>query len=170
MTVSVSCIFLKHYDCTILIDVTVFIPERVRVAEGSGTLQVCAFMFNSEPIQRDFTIYLTTVDGTGTKLWFSKEGKFHLPTALAGSDYVGVASEQTFTYGSLGGTTRCLDITLLDNEALEESLTFSVVLFTIDPHVALGRTTTTIAIMDDDGMFGMMFFLPEFTYQSLVFI
>ena len=80
-------------------------------------------------------------------------GSFHSLTALAGSDYVSVASDLTFTFGSIGGASRCLDITLLDNKALEESLTFSVVLFTTDPHVLLGRTTTDVTIMDDDGMF-----------------
>ena len=46
--------------------------------------------------------------------------------------------------------TVCVNITLLDDEALEGNQTFTVTL-TTNPEVELGNDVTTITITDDDG-------------------
>ena len=43
----------------------VAVPAMVSVGEGDGMVQVCATLSAVEDTERDFTITLTTSDGTG---------------------------------------------------------------------------------------------------------
>ncbi len=67
--------------------------------------------------------------------------------ALAGSDYTNVSIEAIFTTGSI----RCVDISILDDNALEGDQTFTVILSTSDPNVLLGNDVAIIIIRDNDG-------------------
>ena len=46
-----------------------------------------------------------------------------------------------------------MNITILEDGALEGDQTFTVVLTTLDPDVMLSRNLTTVTIMDNDGLF-----------------
>ena len=71
--------------------------------------------------------------------------------ATIDSDYTSVSSDEVFTTGSTDNDTRCVNITIEDDEALERDETFTVTLTTSDPNVMLGQDMTTITIVDNDG-------------------
>ena len=70
---------------------------------------------------------------------------------MAGGDYISAISAETFTSGSMGGAARCVNISIIDDRALEDNETFTVVLTTSDPDVILGTSRTTVTITDNDG-------------------
>ncbi len=70
--------------------------------------------------------------------------------ALFGSDYVSGPSDVIFYSGS-NNSTACVNITILDDNALELEQTFTVTLTTSDPDVLLGSDVTTVTITDNDG-------------------
>ena len=72
-------------------------------------------------------------------------------TATGGSDYTSVSSNEVFPSGSTDTDTRCVNITLEDDEALERDETFTVTLTTSDPNVMLGQDVTTVTVVDNDG-------------------
>ncbi len=72
---------------------------------------------------------------------------------MDGLDYVPVAANLTFVTGSTNNDVRCLNITIVDDSALEGNQTFTVKLTTSDPDVIPGINITTINIADDDGTF-----------------
>ena len=71
--------------------------------------------------------------------------------AMAGFDYTSISVSQIFASGSANGTTRCVDIFVQDDEALEGNQTFTLAIATSDSNVVLGTDVTVISIMDDDG-------------------
>jgi hypothetical protein len=76
---------------------------------------------------------------------------FYPITAADGSDYTGDSFNTTFTSGSMYGATRCVNITILEDGALEGDQTFTVMLTTSDPNVVIGINMTVVTIMDNDG-------------------
>ena len=67
--------------------------------------------------------------------------------ARAGLDYIGISSNETFDPGSLDGTVRCANITLLiGSQSNRQNLNFTVTLTTSDPDVTLRRGLTNVAI------------------------
>ncbi len=74
-----------------------------------------------------------------------------LITAMTSFDYVKIFSNEIFTSGSTDNATRCVDIFILDDEALEGNQAFNVTLTTLDLDVMLGTDMTTITITDNDG-------------------
>ena len=68
------------------------------------------------------------------------------------SDYTTVSSTQTFTSGSRNGTTRCIDINIVDNDIFEGNQYFIVKSTIRNPHVMLGVAVSNITILDYDGM------------------
>ncbi len=54
---------LRHYH----LDVTVSVPAMLTVGEGDGMVQVCATLSAIEDTERNFTLTLSTNDGTGMK-------------------------------------------------------------------------------------------------------
>ena len=58
-----------------------------------------------------------------------------------------------FISGSPDGAMVCVNITIVDDGALEGNQTFMVTLRTLDPNdaVMVAMNTTTITIMDNDG-------------------
>lgn len=71
-------------------------------------------------------------------------------TALAGTDYVNVSSKEVFPFGSTNGATTCVDITILDDNAMEGDQTFNVALTTSNPNVLLGNIVAVISIINND--------------------
>ena len=69
---------------------------------------------------------------------------------MAGSDYFSDLSSIIFDSESPDNTTRCVNIIILDDDALEGNQTFALTLTTADPDVILGTTETDITITDDD--------------------
>ncbi len=72
-------------------------------------------------------------------------------TALSGSDYVYLSSDMIFTSGSTDNTVVCVDINILEDDALEGNQTFVATLTTLDLDAILGNIETTTTITDNDG-------------------
>ena len=70
---------------------------------------------------------------------------------MAGVDYISVSSNQTFPSGSTNNATRCINISISEDQAFEGDHTFTVILTTDDTSIMLGTTVTVITIIDDDG-------------------
>lgn len=70
---------------------------------------------------------------------------------VAGSDYVGVSSLQTFTSGSSNGSTKCSSITILNDNIYEGNESFSIIQTTDDSSVNL-ITPSSVTILDYDGV------------------
>ncbi len=62
-----------------------------------------------------------------------------------------VSSNVYFSSGSTNNDARCVSISILEDNALEDDLTFTVTLTTSDPDVVLGNYMTVITIIDNDG-------------------
>lgn len=72
----------------------------------------------------------------------------------AGEDFVGINSETIVVTPENLGELLQVNITLLDDDILELMLEmFTVCLETADPGVTLTTNTTTVLIVEDDGMF-----------------
>ena len=72
--------------------------------------------------------------------------------ATSVSDYTPLSSVETFVAGSTDNATRCVNITILDDAALEGDQTFTLTLSTSDPDVVLGNNVTLITIEDNDSV------------------
>ena len=59
--------------------------------------------------------------------------------------------ELTFTSGSMDNVTRCVDISIIDDNALEGEETFTVALTTFEHNVVLGNDLLIVTIIDNDG-------------------
>ena len=70
--------------------------------------------------------------------------------ALNGSDYATLSLNHTFVDGSQNGTTFCVEIYILDDEAFETTEIFTLELTTLDSSVRLG-SNALISIIDNDG-------------------
>ena len=116
-------------------------------------VQVCATLSAANDTEGDFTITLATTGGDDTG-W--SDDKNHCLSILvynlatAQSDYTSVSSNRVFTSGSTDNDTRCVNITVEDDEALEGDETFTVTLTTSHPNVIIGQVMTTVTIMDND--------------------
>ena len=75
-------------------------------------------------------------------------------SAMAPFDYTSVNLNQMFSTGSADGATECVNIHIIDDNALEANQTFSVILSTMDPddEVMIAVNITVIIIIDNDGM------------------
>ena len=69
---------------------------------------------------------------------------------MAGFEYVGISSDVTFVPGSASSDVQCMNISIIDDTALEGNFSFIVSLTSSDPDVLVGRDTATIIITDDD--------------------
>lgn len=91
----------------------------------------------------------------------------YLPATLAtvDFDYTSVSSDVVFMSGSTDGDTRCVDITIEDDEALEINETFTLALTSSDPNVMFGQDMTTVIIVDNDGWY--LAHLADFTEEQI---
>ena len=71
---------------------------------------------------------------------------------MTNSDYISPSSDHIFASGSPSGTTECVDIMIVDDDALEGNQTFTVTLITQDPNneVMVVANLTRIMITDND--------------------
>ena len=77
-------------------------------------------------------------------------GNSSLHAAMFDTDYTSISSDEVFPSGSTDGT-MCVNITILDDTALEGNQSFTLTLTTSDPDVVLGNNVTIITITDNDG-------------------
>ena len=96
-----------------------------------------------EPLSLYSNQYFVLVEGSESY----RLGSF---TALDDIDYIGVSSYLTYTSGSSNGTTKCVEIRILDDKAFEGNQYFTVTYFTSDRSVRI-RSGTFVSIVDDDG-------------------
>ena len=75
----------------------------------------------------------------------------HNLEAIVNSDYYNHFSTEIFASGSTDGATRCVDITIIDDDSLEGDQTFTVTLSTSDPNVVIVTSRINITIIDNDG-------------------
>ena len=71
---------------------------------------------------------------------------------MESSDYTFTPSDIIFLSGSSDSTAGCVNITILDDAALEGNQTFTVTLTTSDPSVLLANDMTVITIEDNDSV------------------
>ncbi len=70
--------------------------------------------------------------------------------ALSGSDYSYRSSDTIFTSGATDNTVNCVDMIILEDDALEGDQTFTVALSTSDLDVILENDETNTTITDND--------------------
>ena len=125
------------------------VPASLTVSEKDGTVNVCVTLSTKDDIGRNIQFKLSTRDGTGTFAFnLSQFIVYH--TGLAGSDYFARSLSREFRHGSSNGDFRCVDISILDDNALEGSQEFFVILITQHRFVRISAVKTTIIITDDD--------------------
>ena len=83
---------------------------------------------------------------------------------LAGIDFVGLSSTEVFLSGSSNGDTRCVNITIIDDNILEEEKIFTLILNTDDQSVILGEPEAVITIVDQ---FNGSSFRMQFSMDSM---
>ena len=147
--VSIFLVFMSFYSCILV--VTVSLPSTtLSVHEDIGNLTVCVTLSGRN--SRDFSVILTTNDLTGEKISIHVMSlSIHSSSAFAGHDYTGASMTLTMPAGSTSGVVKCMNISIIDDGALEVIETFTVTLTTTDPDVMLGKNKTVVTIMDDDG-------------------
>ena len=67
------------------------------------------------------------------------------------SDYSSGYFQEMFISGSANNATQCVNISIVDDDALEGNQTFLLSLTTSDSRVIVGTNLTTITIKDNDG-------------------
>ena len=73
--------------------------------------------------------------------------------AMENSDFTFLSTDLIFLRGSTDSTSKCVNITITDDTALEGNQAFTVTLTTSDPDVVLRNSMTTITIEDNDSEF-----------------
>ncbi|MEM9264082.1 MAG: DUF4347 domain-containing protein [Cyanobacteria bacterium P01_F01_bin.13] len=106
-----------------------FITATVSVGEGDGTASIT--------VQRS-----GDVSGTASVEFSTSNG-----TATAGGDYTTTSDTLTFTAGQ---TSQTITVPILNNIAVEDSETFSVILSNPTGAVLGPQTTSTVTILDND--------------------
>ncbi len=152
-SINVTCVDIM----CISTDVHVSVESMLSVGEGDGMVRVCATLSALEDTERNVTISLTTSDGTGI---LNVKGVLnyspHRIAAMVVDDYIRFSSNNTFSSGSIDNDTRCVDVSIVDDDVLEGNQNFIVTLTTPDPNVILGNEMTTVAIIDNDGLLFLM--------------
>ena len=138
------------------------ISSVASVAEGDPSFSVCSIlmMASSETtLAVEVTVSLFTVDGTGNQvlLFEAQLGRqgllYHTATSGSG-DYEPLAAPVTFPAGSADGAEMCAYV-ILNSDYLvesEEYFTAKLTLVTSGTSFTLGNTTSTIALIDSDGI------------------
>ena len=94
-----------------------------------------------------------TNDDTG-KLHVSTTSIHSLQLSLLAVEILDYASgnfTETFQSGSTDNATECVNISIMNDSALEGDQDFTLILSTSDTNVHIARNTTIITIIDDDG-------------------
>ena len=121
------------------------------VGEEEGMVEVCATLITSmEEAEGNFSVMLTTIDGTGMAGPHHTSAIHHFlhSVAMAGSDYDSTSFMAVFLRGTRDGAEMCVNITIRDDSALEGDQSFTVMLSTAQMERMLGNTQTAIVIRD----------------------
>ena len=143
----------NEFISTYYVDVTVsMVNEVVIVDEAEASVQICAVLFALENTERNITLRLATSDDLGKSTFqngSSWKNELHF-AAVMGLDYTTTSSDVLFNSGSRTNDTRCINVAILEDSALELDEVFDVTLTTLDPSVILTSRVTTIAIRDNE--------------------
>ena len=74
-------------------------------------------------------------------------------SAVADKDYITVSVDVSFAEGSMDGNTLCINVSIIDDMALEEDETFNVSMTVTAGDATVGNTATVVTIIDDDGLY-----------------
>lgn len=74
---------------------------------------------------------------------------FH--AAQPDDDYIPTSESMEFPVGSATGEMKCLNVSIIDDDVLEDTEAFLVVMNTSDPNVMIA-TNITVLISDNDGI------------------
>ena len=133
---------------------TVAIPAMAQVGEEDKAIQICVMLYALENLQRNITFMLDSANVTGTARSTIENILLILCTfmfaAMAGFDYGRLQSVNSFNSYSDNRIT-CVNISIMDDNALEGNQTLTLALTTFDPSLIVGRNTTVITIVDNDG-------------------
>ena len=66
-------------------------------------------------------------------------------------DYTNSSINISFLEGSMGGDTRCINVSITDDMALEGDETFTVLMAVTAGSATVANTMTTVTITSDDG-------------------
>ena len=121
--------------------------------EEDGSVQVCTTLSAYGNTERNFTVSLVTSNGTGIPIIIIRRGcwKYLLLLAKGNFDYTSVHFNKTFVSGSMNNDIKCMDISIINDGALERDQHFALILSTSDADVLIARNTTVITIIDNDG-------------------
>lgn len=104
------------------------------VNESDSYVMVCAVLTEGV-LERDITVYLSTADGT----------------ALSPGDYTALAnSPLVFNSGDPVGTSRCANVTIIDDEIIEPEQSFLALLTSSDPVYIAPTQQAQVTIIDND--------------------
>ena len=120
---------------TFLSAANVTLEEAVyMVNESDAYVMVCAVLTEGE-LERDITVYVSTSDDT----------------ALSPGDYTALANfPLTFYSGDPMGTSRCTNVTIIDDDIIEPDQSFSVLLSSTDPVYITPTSQAQVVIIDND--------------------
>eukprot|EP00731_Ephydatia_muelleri_P034623 Em0068g18a len=126
-----------------------FTSATTATNESTGYVTVC-IKIQTGILERSANVYVSTMDGT----------------AINSSNYSPRQyAEVQFLNGDRNGTTRCINITVLDNLIVEDAKDFKVYLTTYDSGIHLvSPNTTTVTIVDSDYL--MVSFTASAYYSS----
>jgi hypothetical protein len=121
-------------------------PFRSAADPSAGTLSFSSSTYSVQEDGGTRTITVTRTGGTSGAVSVSYGTSNG--TATSGSDYTAVSSTLSFADGEGGSKT--FDVTILDNGTAEADETFTVVLSSPTGGAALGTSSATVTILNDD--------------------
>ncbi len=143
------------------------------VGEGNGRVEVCATLSGAEvATERDFMITLATSDGTALgkyieAILYTSSYDLYSMLRTAGSDFDDTSMDLTFSSGASDGDTKCLAVTITDDDALEAEESFSVALTVSDDDVKVIANITTLTITGIVALVSLTLSLVLFLHQAL---
>ena len=130
------------------------------VSEGvaGGVVQVCAEISGGSADIRTTTAINATLatsesspgDENSVPRFFQHMQLFSV-SAMNGIDYSSASMDISFPEGSIHGDTRCIDVFITDDMALEGDETFTVTLAISSGDIILENAMTIITINDNEG-------------------
>ena len=130
------------------------------IGEDGERVQVCAALSMPEfsTISSPISVALATRDSTPgiyiyiLLLFICSKSLFQKSvSAAAGSDYTAISSPLMFPAGSHDGSEQCVNVSIVDDETVEEDETFTVELTVLTSGVVEGNALTTVVITDNEG-------------------
>ena len=110
-----------------------FKEASILVTEGVDSNATICLLFSQGSLGREIDFLISIQEGTATS-----------------DDFVnGVLYTVTFSSGQMAPTEHCIVLQLIDDNIVESVESFSALLSTTDPGVALSTSTTTVTLFDD---------------------